>query len=53
MSFRDEFFSARRLPERIRHRTPAAIANSARGIWSDRARSCEFPRFARELALNA
>lgn len=53
MGFRNEFFNVRRVPERIRHRASAAIANSACGMWGERARSCEFPRFARELALHS
>ena len=53
MGFRDEFFSSRHVPERIRHRAPPVILSSAHPTWGERARSCEFPRFARELALRA
>lgn len=53
MGFRDEFFITRRLPERIRHRATAVIWTSGHGEWNERARSSEFPRFARELALRS
>lgn len=49
MGFRQMFFTPRRLPQRIRSRVAAALARSDSD--DPRARSCEFPGHALQLAL--
>lgn len=50
MGFRTEFFTRPHLRERIRHRATAMVLNVV-GDRNAHARSADFPRFARELAV--
>jgi hypothetical protein len=50
MGFRNEFFTPRHIPERIRGRH-SPQADCCRCAWQDRARISNAPRIARELAI--